>query len=62
VATGLGSDAGLENLGQVLAFLRTANAEVADRISTAQSSTAQSSTGAIRTGSERHDRSASPGG
>jgi len=52
VATGLGSDAGLQSLGQVLAFLRTANAEVADRISTH----------AIRTGSERHDRSASPGG
>jgi len=57
VATGLGSDAGLESLDQVLALLRTANAEVADRISTAQSNTS-----AIRTGSERHDRSASPGG
>jgi sugar/nucleoside kinase (ribokinase family) len=34
VATGLGSDAGLESLDQVLAFLRTANDEVADRIST----------------------------
>ncbi|HEY2076681.1 MAG TPA: PfkB family carbohydrate kinase [Streptosporangiaceae bacterium] len=34
VATGLGSDAGLESLDQVLDFLRTANAEVADRIST----------------------------
>jgi sugar/nucleoside kinase (ribokinase family) len=32
VATGLGSDAGLESLGQVLDFLRTASAEVADRI------------------------------
>jgi sugar/nucleoside kinase (ribokinase family) len=52
VATGLGSDAGLESLDQVLAFLRAANAEVADRISTH----------AIRTGSEQHDRSASPVG
>jgi sugar/nucleoside kinase (ribokinase family) len=33
VATGLGSDAGLESLGQVLDFLRTANAEAAGRIS-----------------------------
>jgi sugar/nucleoside kinase (ribokinase family) len=57
VATGLGSDAGLQSLDQVLAFLRAANAEVADRISKAAIST-----GAIRTGSERHDRSASPGG
>jgi sugar/nucleoside kinase (ribokinase family) len=32
VATGLGSDAGLESLAQALEFLRTANAEVADRI------------------------------
>jgi sugar/nucleoside kinase (ribokinase family) len=32
VATGLGSDAGLESLDQVLGLLRTANAEVADRI------------------------------
>ncbi len=33
VATGLGSDAGLESLAQVLDFLRAANAETADRIS-----------------------------
>jgi len=62
VATGLGSDAGLESLDQVLAFLRTANAEVADRISAAVISTAVISTAPIRTGSEQHDRSASPGG
>jgi sugar/nucleoside kinase (ribokinase family) len=67
VATGLGSDAGLESLGQVVAFLRTANAEVADRIAARSfalpsTSTGVISTGAISTGSERHDRSASPGG
>jgi len=33
VATGLGSDAGLDNLNQVLKFLAGANATVADRIS-----------------------------
>jgi sugar/nucleoside kinase (ribokinase family) len=32
VATGLGSDAGIDNLGQVLDFLRAAESEVADRI------------------------------
>jgi sugar/nucleoside kinase (ribokinase family) len=32
VATGLGSDAGITGLGQVLGFLRAANAEVAERI------------------------------
>jgi sugar/nucleoside kinase (ribokinase family) len=69
VATGLGSDAGLESLGQVVAFLRTANAEVADRIaergaanSNAANSSAPNSSAAISTGSERHDGSASPGG
>ena len=44
VATGLGSDAGLESLGQVLDFLRTASAEVADRIA------ARSTSNAINTG------------
>jgi sugar/nucleoside kinase (ribokinase family) len=34
VATGLGSDAGLESLDQILDFLRTASAEVAGRIGT----------------------------
>jgi len=44
VATGLGSDAGLESLGQVLDFLRTASAEVADRIA------ARRTANAIKTG------------
>jgi sugar/nucleoside kinase (ribokinase family) len=44
VATGLGSDAGLQSLGQVLDFLRTANAAVADRISTHAISTGAIST------------------
>jgi sugar/nucleoside kinase (ribokinase family) len=35
VATGLGSDAGIENLGQVLGFLRRSQPAVADRIATA---------------------------
>ncbi len=34
VATGLGSDAGIENLEQVIGFLRGSNADVADRIAT----------------------------
>jgi sugar/nucleoside kinase (ribokinase family) len=46
VATGLGSDAGLENLGQVLDFLRTANADVADRIAARSAA----NTGAANTG------------
>ena len=64
VATGLGSDAGLESLDQVLDFLRTANAEVADRIAARSAANSRSavSTSAIRTGSERHDGSANPGG
>jgi sugar/nucleoside kinase (ribokinase family) len=75
VATGLGSDAGLETLDQALDFLRAADAEAADRIaarSAANSSAADSrsaaesrsaiSTSAISTGSERHDGSASSGG
>jgi sugar/nucleoside kinase (ribokinase family) len=41
VATGLGSDAGLQSLGQVLDFLQTANAAVADRISTHAISTGE---------------------
>jgi sugar/nucleoside kinase (ribokinase family) len=40
VATGLGSDAGVRSLDQVLDFLRTANAEVADRIAALASSRA----------------------
>jgi len=44
VATGLGSDAGLESLDQVLDFLRSASAEVADRIA------ARSTANAINTG------------
>jgi len=44
VATGLGSDAGLESLDQVLGFLRSASAEVADRIA------ARSTANAINTG------------
>lgn len=35
VATGLGSDAGIDDLGQVLDFLRTANTGAAERITTA---------------------------
>jgi hypothetical protein len=35
VATGLGSDAGIEGLGQVLDFLRRAQPAVADRIAAA---------------------------
>jgi sugar/nucleoside kinase (ribokinase family) len=46
VATGLGSDAGLESLDQVLSFLRTANAEVADRIAARRTA----DTNAISTG------------
>ena len=34
VATGLGSDAGIESLEQVIGFLRGSNADVADRIAT----------------------------
>jgi sugar/nucleoside kinase (ribokinase family) len=41
VATGLGSDAGLQSFGQVLDFLRTANASVAGRISTHAISTGE---------------------
>jgi sugar/nucleoside kinase (ribokinase family) len=76
VATGLGSDAGLQSLDQVLDFLRAANAEVADRIATrgaadsdaayshplASTSTKAISTNPMSTGSERHDGSASPAG
>jgi hypothetical protein len=35
VATGLGSDAGIENLGQVLRFLGSAQPDVAGRIGAA---------------------------
>ncbi|HUB43197.1 MAG TPA: PfkB family carbohydrate kinase [Streptosporangiaceae bacterium] len=52
VATGLGSDAGLESLGQVLDFLQTANAEVADRIGKHAISTGAISTVAISTGEQ----------
>jgi sugar/nucleoside kinase (ribokinase family) len=45
VATGLGSDAGLESLEQALDFLRTANPEVADQIAqTARTRTAPTQT------------------
>ncbi len=40
VATGLGSDAGIENLAQVLDFLRRANPAVADRIADAAAGSA----------------------
>jgi sugar/nucleoside kinase (ribokinase family) len=51
VATGLGSDAGLQSLDQVLDFLRTASAEVADRIAAcALARTSVISTSAISTG------------
>jgi len=39
VATGLGSDAGIEDLGQVLDFLRAANPEAAERLTSAAGST-----------------------
>jgi sugar/nucleoside kinase (ribokinase family) len=51
VATGLGSDAGLESLDQVLDFLRTASAEAADRIAArAPARASVISTSAISTG------------
>jgi sugar/nucleoside kinase (ribokinase family) len=52
VATGLGSDAGLTGLDQVLDFLRGASPQAASRISarSAAMSTAARSTGAISTG------------
>jgi sugar/nucleoside kinase (ribokinase family) len=44
VATGLGSDAGIEDLGQVLAFLRRAQPAVADRIAAARIAAARLAT------------------
>ena len=58
VATGLGSDAGLTDLDQVLDFLRTASPEVSSRISARRTAIG---TASISTGSECHDRSGNTG-
>lgn len=44
VATGLGSDAGLQSLPHAVEFLRTANASAADRIETAQAAGVETAT------------------
>ena len=50
VATGLGSDAGLQNLAQAAEVVRTANAPAADRIEAAAAGTASGGTVAMGTG------------